>query len=165
MRRSLPALAKMDGYSVHEAPLNIHLSPVPARSRARAEDFDRGHPEADPAPLAPWDRAASGIDVLCREAPLNTPQRPFRPASSSASRMAAVTPSGVMMPAPKSLAALSSAVISAMEPRQARIVCVNSLSAFSPRESSKSVSDGPPKGHRGLLTGVSVGVRTDTESG
>ena len=39
------------------------------------------------------------------------------------------------------------------------------LELFSPRESLKSVSDGHPKGHRGLLSGVPVRVRTDRESG
>ena len=39
-------------------------------------------------------------------------------------------------------------------------MCVNSLSAFSPRESSKSVADGHPKGHRGCGLGAPSRVRT-----
>jgi hypothetical protein len=43
--------------------------------------------------------------------------------------------------------------------------CVNSISAFSPRESSKSEDTVCPGGHAGVSSGLTVEVRTDREWG
>jgi len=42
--------------------------------------------------------------------------------------------------------------------------CVNLLSAFSPHESSRSVSSGATAGHWGVSSGTPVRVRTGRES-